>query len=202
MTAATVQSAPVCGRCRQVVPSDLCNLPALAACPNCGTQLRVVTFPSLNRTQSSGALPEELMADGEAGCFFHPQKKAVVPCANCGRFLCALCDLELNGQHLCPGCLESGKQKGRIEQLDNHRTLHASVALSLVVIPTMIPLLWFVTFLTAPAALFVVIRYWKAPPSLVRRRPKLGFIIAAVLASLQLLAWVVWIVWLVTEGMN
>ena len=70
-----------------------------------------------------------MLVDGEASCFYHPAKKAVLPCESCGRFLCAVCDVEMNGQHLCPACLASGKKKGRLKQLENRRTLYDSLAL-------------------------------------------------------------------------
>src|SRR5438874_13754528 len=88
--------------------------------------------------------------EGEAGCFYHPQKRAIIPCAACGRFLCALCDVELNDEHLCPVCLETGRKKGKLTQLETKRTLYDSSALILSVLP--IICLWPLSIVTAPAA--------------------------------------------------
>ena len=71
-----------------------------------------------------------------------------------------------DGRHFCPACLETGKTKGRIKSLDNQRTLYDSIALSLAVLPILI---FYFTIITAPMALFVAIRYWKTPQSILRR---------------------------------
>jgi hypothetical protein len=64
------------------------------------------------------------------------------------------------------------------------------IALGLATAPV---LFWVVTIFTAPAALYVAIRYWRAPGSLVRRwRPWLY--LATILACTEIGAWV----WLIT----
>jgi hypothetical protein len=152
----------------------------------------------LFRKAAAGPNAETLIVESESGCFYHPQKKAVRPCDGCGRFLCSLCDCELNGQHFCPSCLESGKTKGKIKSLDQQRTLYDSVALSLAVYPILI---FYFTIITAPMALFVAIRYWKAPPSLVRRS-KARFIAAIIVALLQLAGWGIFFVSLAVVSGN
>ena len=113
----------------------------------------------------AGEPGEAVLLEGEAGCFFHPQKKAVVHCDGCGRFLCGLCDCELHGKHYCPGCLEAGRKKGRIQNLENQRTLYGGVALSLALLPLIFRGL--LTLVTAPIAIYIAIRYWNAPRSIV-----------------------------------
>ena len=135
----------------------------IVSCPGCGDPLQVEVFPALFRR----CLPVkgETIIESESSCFYHPQKKAVVPCQGCGRFLCALCDCELRGQHFCPACLEVG-QKGKIKSLENQRTLYDGIALSLAILPLLI---FYFTMVTAPMALYVAIRYWNAPRSIVHR---------------------------------
>jgi hypothetical protein len=141
-----------------------------------------------------GETGERILTEGEASCYYHAQKKAILPCNRCGRFLCALCDFELNGEHLCPSCLESGKQKGQLERLQRDRVLYDDIALALAVWPMI--LMCGLSFITAPAALFVAIRHWHAPNSIVRRG-KTRYVVAIVLAVLQLVALVVWLVFFV-----
>ena len=50
---------------------------------------------------------------------------------------------------------------------------------------------WFTVF-TAPAAIFVALRYWKAPSSLLQRS-KIRFVVALLIAGLQVAGWV-WII--------
>lgn len=159
----------------------------------CGSQLQVEVFPALFRRINPGRDGELSMVDGESSCFYHPQKKAVVPCQGCGRFLCALCDCELHGQHFCPACLEVGQTKGKIKNLQNTRTLYDSVALSLAILPL---LLFYFTVVTAPMALYISFRYWNAPMSLLRRS-KVRFVLAIVLSTLQIIGWGVGIYFLV-----
>src|SRR5262249_16864330 len=136
----------------------------LVACPRCKARLQVVVFPALFRGLTPGAAAEPVLVENEASCFYHPRKKAVIPCDNCGRFLCALCGVELNQQHLCPACLESGKKKGKLAHLENKRTLYDRMALGLAVFPMLV---FWLTIITAPMALYIAIRYWKSPTSLV-----------------------------------
>src|SRR5215207_8892602 len=79
-------------------------------CSACRSSLSVSVFPSFHSppeeiSTSSGAKA----AEGEAVCFFHPEKRAECTCERCGRFICALCDFPLAGKHLCPKCLDSSK---------------------------------------------------------------------------------------------
>jgi len=96
------------------------------------------------------------MVEGESSCFYHPQKKAAVPCDACGRFLCALCDCEVKGQHLCPACLESGQRKKSIQGMEDVRMLHNRQAFVLSLVPVL-----------GIAAIFIALRYRKEPGSLV-----------------------------------
>ena len=189
-------SLPVqCPKCSAWLLEGIFNQPELTPCPACGVPLQVEIFPALFRKIAPGQSGETVIVEGESGCFYHPQKKAVLPCDGCGRFLCALCACQLNGQHFCPACLETGKTRGRIKSLDNQRTLYDSIALSLAVYPLLI---FYFTVITAPMALFVAIRYWKSPPSLVHRC-KIRFVVAVILALLQIAGWGILIVTLATR---
>jgi hypothetical protein len=174
-----------CPKCQAWLLDGVFNQTELSPCPACGVPLQVEVFPALFRRINPGQSGETIMFEGESSCFYHPQKKAVRPCQGCGRFVCALCDCELNGQHFCPACLEAGKTKGKIKSLENQRTLYDGIALSLAIYPLLI---FYFTLVTAPIALFVAIRYWNAPRSLVRRT-KIRYITAIILASMQIAGW-------------
>src|SRR2546427_10237207 len=141
-----------CTKCQAALLGDLFNLADFTPCPACGARLHIEVFPALFRRFTPGRTGEAILEDTEASCFYHPQKKAVVPCEGCGRFLCALCDCELQGQHFCPACLETGRKKRKIKSLENERTLYDSIALSLAVLPVLITFFIYFTFITAPAA--------------------------------------------------
>lgn len=175
-----------CPCCSLALPPEFLNQPALAPCPACAELIRALAFPALTRPVATGAAGEAVLVEGEAGCFYHPQKRAVRPCDACGRFLCAVCDCELNGQHLCPACLESGKTRGRLHQLEHQRPLHDSVALSVAVLPMLV---FYFTLVTAPLAVFLAVRHWNSPTSLLPRT-KIRFVAAIVIAAAQMIGWV------------
>jgi hypothetical protein len=171
------------------------NVTGFQDCPSCGTDLDLTVFPALHRPVERGAEGETLMVEGESSCFYHPAKKAVIPCGACGRFLCALCDVELDGSHLCPTCLESGKRKGRLAQLENRRTNYDSLALTIALVPL---IMWPITLITAPCAIYYAIRYWNAPRSIVPRG-RLRYVLAILFAALQIIGWGFLIYNIVTE---
>lgn len=174
-----------CPHCRAWLLDGVFNRPEPAPCPSCGTHLQIEVFPALFRKISPGLAAEIIMLEGESSCFFHPQKKAVVPCAGCGRFLCALCDCEFRGEHFCPACLEAGKSRGKIVALDGQRIRYDHIALVVAILPV---IFIFPTLITAPIALFIAIRYWNTPRSLVRRN-RFRLVLAALLALLQIVGW-------------
>jgi len=155
-----------------------------APCISCGAMLEVMMFPSLMNAPDAGTAGKTVIEDSESGCFYHPSRKAEIVCADCGRFLCSLCDMELNGHHLCPACLSAGKKKRTFNHLEDHRFLYDSAALSMALCPMI--LIW-LPIITAPIALYMVIRYWNAPTSIVRRSPRLRMIIAGLVSVFQIL---------------
>lgn len=165
-----------------MIPEELYNA-GLFTCRHCGRFIQAEVFPALIRPPEvrSG---EELL-EKEASCYFHDHKKAALSCGTCGRFICSLCDIEFDGRHLCPTCLSSGQKKHKFKNMENRRVLYDNIALSLAILPN---IFWFITFLTAPVVLYFVIRYWKAPSSIIPRT-KIRFVFAACLALLQILGW-------------
>jgi hypothetical protein len=159
------------------------NAGQFASCPSCRAPLWVEVFNALFRPPSPGAVGEAVIIQGESACFYHEAKRAVVVCDSCGRFLCALCDCLLNGRHYCPPCLESGEKKRFIETLEKARPLHGRQALILAILPL---------FITGLAAIFLAIRHWKTPGSLVRPQ-RWHMPVALALASLQTLGFLFFI---------
>jgi hypothetical protein len=186
-----------CPACKATLLEGIFNQPDMLPCPACGTGLQVEVFPTMFRRMAPGKAGEAVVVEGESTCFYHPGKKAVLPCQDCGRFLCALCDCELHGQHFCPACLEVGRSKGKIKSLENRRTLYDSIALGLTVLPVLAIFTIYFTFITAPMAMYVAIRHWNAPLSIVRRT-RVRYILAILFATLQIAGWGIIIYFLAT----
>jgi hypothetical protein len=184
-----------CPTCKAPLADNVLNQPQLAVCAGCGGKVRADVYPAFFRPIAAGKQGEALVVENEASCFYHPQKKAILPCEGCGRFLCALCDCELHGQHFCPACLETGQKKGKIKRLEQERTLYDSIALALALYPLLI---FYFTIVTAPMSLLIAIRFWNAPRSIVHRT-KIRLVLAMIFAGLQLAGWAVGIYFLVTR---
>jgi hypothetical protein len=170
-------SALRCAECKWPLPLESWNREFGTACPGCGTHVQAIVFPAIERTRT-GALPEALEDPTEASCFYHPLSRAASPCDDCGRFLCRLCELEVDSRHLCPACFQVGLQARKINEFDTKRTMYDSIALLLATLPAV--LIW-PPLVTAPAALYFVFRYWKAPGS-VAPRTRYRYYLAAALA--------------------
>jgi len=170
-----------CTRCGTALPGG-----ALVAgrwtCGGCGAVLDVWAFPALWQGPPAATPGEALSIEGEAACFYHPQKRAAVVCDGCGRYLCDLCDVPLGAAHYCPSCLEGGKRKPSAATLDTQRTLWDQIALSVAVLPMLI---FYVTLVTAPIAIILGIRHWNTPGSLVRSS-RWRFVVAIGIGALQL----------------
>lgn len=175
----------LCSSCRQPLSATLCNGETPLRCPHCSIWLQAEIFPAMLRPLRETGRNGALAADGEASCFYHPDKQAATVCASCGRFICSLCEIELAGRRLCPGCLEQGRQSEQINELITRRTLHDSIALSTALLPLLI---WPVTLLTAPTAFFLAIYAWRKPTSILPRT-KIRLIAALLFSTLQMLGW-------------
>jgi hypothetical protein len=186
-------SAIACIRCAAPLPPESWNRPGLVSCLSCGSRVAAVVFPAFLRGPGPSSAPGPAAVEGEASCFFHAGNRAVTPCGSCGRFLCAVCDVEFGGRHLCPMCLETGKKKGKWKNLEEGRTLYGQIALALALYPM---LFIYATIVTAPIALYVGIRYWKAPLSIVGGT-KLPHAAAILIALLQITGWIVLLVFLI-----
>lgn len=192
-----------CDACGVVLGGEVVNTFSFVACPSCGASIQAEVFPAFFRSSPPAAPPAEpLVAAEDAGCFFHPTKKAVVPCGRCGRFLCATCDLEVFAdQHLCPECLAKGRAAAvavsaeEVESrraLEGQRVFYDKLALSLAGLPLLLPFFgWFMTIVTAPAAFVVGLLAWPQPPRSLVPRTRWRVILALLLASVLSVVWMV-----------
>lgn len=198
-----------CGNCQDLLDTTVFAEPE--SCPRCGTVQVVHAFPSLCEGPLQGRFGDPLVEGDSSCCFYHADRRAEVPCDQCGRFLCALCDVDAAGAHYCPECLEKGAQTGSLPFMRNSVFRYDLLALMLACIPfflavplcaILLPieptaalgvvggLFIFPSIITAPAALFIGIWYRNAPVSAVTRR-KFWFMLARIIALLQLVIWII-----------
>ncbi|MDH3999192.1 MAG: B-box zinc finger protein [Desulfuromonadales bacterium] len=172
----------LCSRCQKPLNAPIGRDLGDLRCSSCDSRFKVVAFPSLFKDlqRSEG---HEIQAENEAACYNHPHKKADIVCEDCGRFLCSLCDIQIGARHTCPACIDLAKENK--SELTVNRTLHDSIALSLAILPA---LMWPITLVTAPAAIFYAIRHWKTPTSLIPRS-KIRPLAAIIIGVIQLVLW-------------
>jgi hypothetical protein len=193
-----------CPKCSLSLETSMFAPGIWVECPACRSQIAVTFFPALTNppdavTTASG----ERAIEGEAACFFHPDKRAAVSCQKCGRFLCTLCDVPFGGKHLCPSCLDSAK----LPELLSRRLVWGQLAMLLGFFPFVgtlaCPLFLFVfqlfTVFTGPAAIFVAIWGWKKPPSLVHGH-RHGMAIAGIVGGLLQIGVIAGFGWLITSS--
>ena len=146
-----------CPHCSEDIPADS----EWQSCPYCSKWLQIRVWPVVRQsTNAATAL------SNQATCFFHPDKAFQACCQRCGRFVCALCDLQLGAEHVCPTCFDrgradSGAEAGKAEW--RYRDiLYDSIALT---VGWGWILFWIVIVAALPAVIFLHVKYRKAPRS-------------------------------------
>jgi hypothetical protein len=184
----------ICPRCAAPLPDWLLrDSHSCGICLQCQSALEVYAFPALYRRAEKLELSQLSLAEGEACCYEHSSKKAVALCSNCGRFLCALCEVQLGGEVLCPDCLHRVNAKSPRASLETQRTLYDSIALALATWPLLI---FYFTVITAPLSLGMAIYAWKRPTSIVRHN-RWRLFTALILSSLEIAALVGVVIFLI-----
>lgn len=173
--------AITCPSCAAMVPVEHWNESEETTCRGCTERVVVRVYPA-HGVGVGSSLPPKIEVEGDASCFYHAANRAHSACEGCGRFLCSLCDIDLDGRHLCPSCVERGVKVAKEGSLEQSRTLYDSMALALTTWPWLT--FWGPLF-TAPMALYVIVKHWKTPLSILRRS-RFRFWLALVFAVVDL----------------
>lgn len=158
-------------------------------CPRCRRALTARIFPRFTRPEPAlPQAPSTRALEGEATCFFHPEKTAAAACERCGRFICSLCDIPLGTRHLCPSCLSRGLE-GSLPELVRSRVCWGHISLLLGLIPILgFIFMWPAFPFTGAAAIFTALYGHRRPPSLVHGKQRAAAIAGSALGLIQILA--------------
>lgn len=130
-------------------------------CPYCEKRLQIRVWPLLRQNHNAA-----MALSDQATCFFHPDKAFQACCQRCGRFVCALCDLQLGAEHVCPACFERGRSTSGAEpgkaEWRYRDLLYDSIALT---VGWGWILFWPTIVAAMPAVIFLHVKYRKAPRS-------------------------------------
>ncbi len=187
LRARSVSERPHCPKCKIAlwpVPQQSGD----ERCDRCKERVEVRIFPAYHRAPEASRATAVVDA-GEASCFYHPDKRAVAVCVSCGRFLCGHCACDWQGDTYCLSCLHALRDGGD-KRLVSHVTHKDSVAFALALFTPLSLVGLYITFITAPAALFLAIRSLRGPTPGLLPRSRTRAIIALVLALLQIFGWV------------
>ena len=187
-----------CEACHTALPAGMWNVGVLLPCPGCSTPVQAIAFPAISRPLAQAAAQAK-QGEGEAGCYYHDHSRATTTCEECGRFLCPLCDLDAGARHLCPNCFNGHQLSDRNPQFVQRRTLYDSIALTAAVLPNLFLITIYLTFLTAPAVIGFSIWSWRKPGS-ITPRTNWRFVVAMMIASVNILFVIAIVVALVTNG--
>jgi hypothetical protein len=149
--------AVTCPHCSADIPADS----GWQSCPYCQKSLQVRVWPAVRQNSSVA-----IALSDQATCFFHPDKALQACCQRCGRFVCALCDLQLGAEHVCPACFErgradSGPEAGKAEWRYRD-VLYDSIA---VTVGWGWILFWPSIVAAIPTVIVLHVKYRKAPRS-------------------------------------
>jgi len=163
----TVAAASIrCPKCALSLEAAAFADGRMAECPACRSRLTAAFFPAFDAPPEDAlTTPGAVALEGEATCFFHPANRAALACEECGRFLCALCDLPLGTRHLCPACIGARKPL----ELVTSRACWSMAALLAGVLPLLVSIfIWPLLIFTGLLAIFVALWGWRKPGSLVK----------------------------------
>jgi hypothetical protein len=152
-----IVACPGCGG--DILPRD--GSTDWQGCPYCGKRMQARVWPVvLQKNSAAPALSDQ------ATCFFHPDKAFQACCQRCGRFVCALCDLQLGAEHVCPACFDRGRAltgpEGSTAEWRYRDVLYDSITLT---VGWVWILFWPSLIAALPAVIFLHVKYRKAPRS-------------------------------------
>ena len=193
-----------CASCQTPLTDKIFHGNSATECGFCARTIRAFLLPKLYQTGATAlpSLPVEAPTEGEAACFYNPHRKATKVCGHCGVFVSDSWAAQWGNETVCLKCLEQLRTKNVDQRFEAGRKLWDNIALGLIVVPFVIAFLLLctvigyvfsimvlmLTIFTAPAAIFISLRYWNAPRSLVPRG-RLRLITALLLSVLLLVGW-------------
>ncbi|NOY75627.1 MAG: hypothetical protein GXP32_07525 [Kiritimatiellaeota bacterium] len=176
-----------CAKCGAEINPSVLREDSPYKCPVCRNLQHTEVFPAFFDQVAKGEAPEKALLDEDARCFNHPDKIAAVPCAECGIFLCGLCDINADGVHLCSKCFKN--KKNELENFAGSTTVYDDFFILLAILPMIILPFVFLTIITAPTLLVCAFLFRKKIDNQPYAMIHWKYYTAIVIAALQLLLW-------------
>ena len=157
-TEATLQ----CPTCRNNLSVDQSTDRVSEDCPVCRSEVRMTMFPRFYRDPPR-QIDSTLASDDEAVCSFYPELRAEKVCDACGCLMSQKASVKWGDKDYCLPCLYRLREEKKDAAFVARARLYDNRALALVA--------WFapLSLLTAPVALFLLLRHRKGNQSFVPR---------------------------------
>jgi hypothetical protein len=97
--------------------------------------------------------------------------------------------LEIAGEHLCASCVESGRKKGTMQQMETRRFRADKLCLSLGILSVLIFCGVF-GLVALPTQIVLWALNRKKPVSLVAKWPRLGYVVGMTLSALSIIVFI------------
>lgn len=173
----------VCGKCAAPL-LWLESAEQLLECSSCQQVNEVYLFPPAWRDAKRPSFAAEALSD-ESVCLKHPGKRATLACESCGRFMCELCSIPLSGKNVCVECVDKGPAKNELAAVQAPLLRYDQITLLLGLLCIF---LYIMSIILAPIVIFVAIRNWRRPFSILPRS-RWRFVAGALIALLALSLW-------------
>lgn len=185
-----------CATCDGLLDPDPFRTSTRGLCSHCNTRIDVRLFPAVLDENHTPQLGQRVTEDDQATCFFHGESQAEVSCDHCGRFLCGLCTTPFRGATWCPQCISQG-MSGKVDAFKHRYTMWDTTAASVCVLPIFLSC-GYLTFISAPVALFLSIFWWKRPSGILPRS-KVRHVLTILFSLVQIGAWIALVIMIGTS---
>ncbi len=193
-----MRSSILCLGCRSPLPLDVAQGgKRKVVCTRCRLPAEILLFSAFYREDENRHAVLQALT-GDATCFNHPERQALSVCDNCGRLLCGVCSIAFNERTLCAACLhrEQAQAERDGKGFNARRSRFDQMALTAIVVSVFV---WPLSFVTASYALYLSVRHWRTPLSLLPYS-RWRFVVASLMAIGILAGWAVAIFFIVRGG--
>lgn len=139
-------------------------------------------FPAVIRSKDA-VRAEVALEGGQSTCFFHPKLPATALCDVSGRMICDLCKTDWEGRTISFEALQSLLAEGGSVKQERSRKKWDDIAMGLVLFPVLFAP---IVVLTAPIALGICLVKWRKGPTSILRRSRWRYVVAALLALVEI----------------
>ena len=178
-----------CGKCSSLFQSRLLGPNEKAICEGCASAQEFYVFPAFARKPAPCGVTDVVPGEGDEHCYYLEDRKAVATCGDCGRPVSAFMKVAIGSEVSCLTCLETKREDKDDPRVETRRIACDNRALMIAALPVVTVIAFPVSLLTAPLALFFVLRDRSAGTLSILSKSHWKFGLATALAVLQIGFW-------------